>query len=178
MPLKPQDLLTCLELATREEPEWTYAQLSEALGLSLSETKAAVDRALEAGLLAPSLEPRGKPRVVRSALLDFLTHGVRHSFFASPGRVVRGMPTAYGAPPLDALMQAGDEPLLVWPDSQGEHRGQSIEPLYHSVPHAARKNPRLYELLALTDALRCGRSRERKLAAQELATRLKHAPGK
>jgi len=164
-------------LATREEPEWTYAQLAEAVGLSLSEANGAVDRALQAGLLAPPLGPRCKPRVNRAALLDFLTHGARHSFFASPGRIVRGMPTAHGAPPLDALVQSGDEPLLVWPDPQGEHRGQSIEPLYPSVPEAARKNSSLYELLALTDALRCGRSRERELAAQELAKRLKYAPG-
>jgi len=177
MALKPQDLLVCLELATREEPRWTYAELAEATGLSPSEANGAVDRALQAGLLSPAVEARGKPLVVRAALLDFLSHGVRHAFFAAPGRIVRGMPTAHGAPPLDALVQSGDEPLLVWPDPRGEHRGQSVEPLYPSVPEAARKNPRLYELLALTDALRCGRSRERKLAAGALAERLSHASG-
>lgn len=36
---------------------------------------------------------------------------------------------------------------------------------------AARRDPALYELLALVDALRGGRARERKLAQDELARR-------
>jgi len=172
MPLKPQDLLVVLELAAREREPWTYAELAADLGLSPSETNKAVERALEAGLLSPASTPRGKPIPIRAALLDFLVHGVRHAFFASPGRLVRGMPTAHSAAPLDAQLRGGDEPPLVWPDSQGESRGQAIEPLYPTVPGAARRSAKLYELLALTDSLRCGRARERKLAAKELRTRL------
>jgi len=172
MPLKPQDLLVCLALADRGHRPWTYAELSEELGLSASEANMAVERSLSAGLLTPSSKPRGKPGPVRAALLEFLVHGARHAFFAKPGPIVRGTPTAYSAPPLLNRLQAGDEPPLVWPDANGETRGQAIEPLYPSVPDAARRNSRLYELLALTDALRCGRARERKLAASELSSRL------
>lgn len=172
MSLKPQDLLVCLELTTREEHPWTYAELAGDLGLSLSEANKAVERSLQAGLLAPSLGPRGKPVPVRALLLDFLAHGVRHAFYTRPGRLVRGMPTAHSAPPLNAKLPGGDDPPLVWPDPDGDHRGQAIDPLYPSVPGAARKNARLYELLALVDALRCGRARERKLAIKELRKRL------
>lgn len=172
MPLKPQDLLVCLELAARDQDSWTYAELAEDLGLSPSETNKAVERALEAGLLTPSTDPKGKPGPVRAALMEFLAHGVRHSFFASPGRLVRGMPTAHSAPPLDSQLHGSEEPPLVWPDPEGEHRGQAVDPLYPTVPQAARKNARLYELLALTDALRCGRARERKLAVEALRERL------
>lgn len=56
---------------------------------------------------------------------------------------------------------------------RGRVRGQAIEPLYPSVPAAARKNVELYEFLALIDALRVGRARERKLAAEEISKRLK-----
>jgi hypothetical protein len=43
------------------------------------------------------------------------------------------------------------------------------------VPATARKNPVLYELLALVDALRCGGARERKLAMAELTRRIRDA---
>lgn len=175
MPLKPQDLLVCLELHSRNDASWTYSELAGSLGISPSEANAAVNRATHAGLLAAPLARRGKPGVVRAALLEFLVHGVRYAFAASPGRIVRGMPTGHSAPPLDAMLQADGDPPLVWADAEGGVRGRSVEPLYPSVPGAARRNTALYELLALVDALRCGRSRERSLAADELEKRLRHA---
>jgi hypothetical protein len=172
MPLKPQDLLVCLELATRDEPLWTYAELSAATGLSASEAKGAVDRSLAAGLLSPALEDGQKPAPVRRALLDFLVHGARHVYFVEPGKLVRGVPTAWAAPPLNAEMLASAEPPPVWPSPRGSVRGQAIEPLYRSVPDAVEASPELYELLALVDALRIGRVRERALAAKFLEARL------
>jgi hypothetical protein len=47
-----------------------------------------------------------------------------------------------------------------------------LEPLYRSVPNAARADKQLYELLALVDAIRSGRARERELAVKELRSRL------
>jgi hypothetical protein len=60
----------------------------------------------------------------------------------------------------------------VWPDPEGEVRGEELRPLYRSAPGAARKDPALYELLALVDAIRGGRARERNLAVEELKGRL------
>lgn len=174
MPLKPQDLLVCLAIAERGPQRWTYPQLAGEVGLSASETNSAVQRAIGAGLLAEPLEPRGKPTPIRAALLSFLSHGVRHAFFAKPGRIVRGMPTAHSAPPLRSLIESAEDSPLVWPDELGDRRGQAIEPLYPSVPAVARRNQGLYELLALTDAIRCGRTRERELALSELRERLGH----
>jgi len=54
-------------------------------------------------------------------------------------------------------------------------KGYAIEPLYSSVTVAVKSDPVLYELLALVDALRMGRARERKLAEEELKHRLNHA---
>ena len=51
-------------------------------------------------------------------------------------------------------------------------RGVTFEPLHKSAPAAARKDPALYELLALIDAVRDGRVRERKLAGKGA----EHAP--
>lgn len=90
--------------------------------------------------------------------------------------MVRGVPTAHSAPPLDAHFRQGAELPLVWPDAEGTHRGQAVEPLYTTVPAVARCNPRLHELLALVDALRCGGARERELALQELERRILDGP--
>ena len=55
----------------------------------------------------------------------------------------------------------------------GKHRGVSLEPLYRTVPLAARADPHLYELLVLLDALRDGRARERSLAEREIVKRIR-----
>jgi hypothetical protein len=52
-------------------------------------------------------------------------------------------------------------------------RGLSFSPLHKNVPRAALADTRLYELLALVDALRGGGARERVLAASELSKRIR-----
>jgi hypothetical protein len=64
------------------------------------------------------------------------------------------------------------EPPPVWPDPAGTVRGYALDPLYRSVPNAAARDRGLHELLALVDAIREGRARERKFAQQELERRL------
>jgi hypothetical protein len=44
--------------------------------------------------------------------------------------------------------------------------------LYPNVPYAAQRNPALYELRVLFDALRAGSAREKNLAHDMLSTRL------
>ncbi len=166
MPLLQQDLYVVLQLAAlRDEEPTTYSDLASRLHLSPSRVHAGVQRAIAAGLL-----DAGR-RVRRRALLEFLFHGVRHAFFANRGSIARGMPTAHAAPPLVELI-SDDGPIPVWPDSEGAARGESIEPLHPSAPRAAREQSVLYELLALVDALRIGRARERKLAMEELEQRI------
>ena len=94
---------------------------------------------------------------------------------AEPGSVCRGIPTGALAPPLSGQIVSNDNDQYVWPDADGEVRGQAIEPLYPSVPHAIRKDPALHQLLALVDALRVGRARERLIASEELKRRLNAA---
>ena len=174
MQLKPQDLLTCLKLAVVPSRTWTYPRIAGELHMSASEVNGAVRRALVAGLLVRGDSPDLKPEPMRSSLLEFLEHGVRYAFPVQIGGMTRGMPTAHSAPPLNRLLRGGEEPPLVWPDPRGEVRGQGLVPLYRTVPEAARDDAKLYELLALTDALREGRTRERKIAIQALADRLGH----
>lgn len=172
MQLKALDIIVCLEIARDSGVRRSYAELGQAVGLSASEANRAVQRACRAGLLSPGETRAEKPRANAHALLEFLEHGLRYAFFAVPGRITRGMPTAHSAPPLNRQLGEGADPPFVWPDAEGEARGQAIEPLYPSVPSVARRNPELYQMLALADALRCGGARERKLAMSELSARI------
>ena len=60
----------------------------------------------------------------------------------------------------------------MWPDPEGEVRGMEFSPLYKSVPQAARRDARLYELLALVDAIRAGGGKAHDAAVRELRARL------
>jgi DNA-binding Lrp family transcriptional regulator len=162
MVTKPQDVLVALKLCI-EGARQSYADLGQELGMSASEVHAAVRRLGEARLVDPETR-----EVRREALRNFLVHGVPHAFPASPREVTRGMPTAWAAPVLSGKISASEQMPPVWPDPDGKVQGTAVQPLYSSVPHAARRDPALYDLLALVDALRIGRARERSLAEKEI----------
>lgn len=144
----------------------TFAALGASLGISASEAHAALHRLEEARLWDPDLK-----RINRQALLGFLVHGAPYAFPAALKESTRGIPTGWAAPVFGGRIVA-NEPPPVWPDPEGEVRGQAVKPLYPTVAHAARQDPKLHDLLALVDALRLGRARERKIAEQELEKRL------
>ncbi len=104
------------------------------------------------------------------ALLDFLKCGIAYVFPQRPGPLVKGVPTAHSAPPLNEQIVSNEH--YVWPSARGTVRGQAIEPLYPSVVKAIENDKRLYELLALVDALRVGRAREKALAIEALEKRI------
>lgn len=167
MVLKPQDVLVLLKLALHREAPWTYTSLALDLGISPSEAHAAVRRAIRVGLL----DPDGR-QPNRKALLEFIVHGLKYVFAAERGRLTRGVPTAHAAPPLASEITGDTDPPPVWPDPEGSTRGETFEPLYRSAPQAAQRDPDLYECLALIDAIRGGRARERKLAEEYLTKKL------
>lgn len=174
MNLKPQDIVVALKLCAADGSDLNYQGLSTALFISQSEIHASIRRALHAGLLSRGPTKVGRP--IRAALLEFLLHGVKYAFPADRGGITRGMPTAYAAPPLNKLIMAPEmDPPPVWPYSEGNARGYSLHPLYPTVPQAAAADAKLYEFLALVDAIRDGRARERNLAERELTVRLKEA---
>ena len=170
MILKPQDVVVLLKLVALGREPWTYQRLAVDLSISQSEAHAAVKRAVGASLMSDAATARGRP--VLPALEEFLIHGVRYAYPPKRGELTRGMPTGYAAPPLNKVIVQPNEPPPVWPYAEGTVRGYSFAPLYPSVPAAAARDARLYELLALVDAIRDGRARERTLAAKELQARL------
>ncbi len=167
--LKPLDLLVLLKLSLENGERPPYLRLANELYIYPSEVYASIKRA-RASHLVHSLEQGD--RLNRSGLLEFLLHGVRYVFPAETGSPTRGVPTSYAASPLNqAIVDSGDLPP-VWPYAEGKVRGYSFKPLHKHVPQAALADARLYELLALVDALRDGRARERELAGKELKRRL------
>jgi hypothetical protein len=108
----------------------------------------------------------------RSNLKEFLIHGVKYAFPVEHGGVIRGIPTAEGASPLHEHFVDQSELPPVWPYAMGSVRGVAFSPLYKNVPKAAGRDPILYELLALVDAIRAGRAREREIAIRELTARI------
>ena len=177
MILKPQDVVIVLKLVALGRQPWTYQRLAGELSISPSEAHAGLKRAVAARLVSDVSAGQGRP--ILPALEEFLVHGVRYAYPAEHGRLTRGMPTGYAAPPLNRTIVPSSDPPPVWPCAEGTVRGYSFSPLYRTVPIAASRDPLLYEMLALVDALRDGRARERSLAVGELAARLKgaHAAG-
>ncbi len=168
--LRPQDLVVLLRLAVERGPAPTYAALAEELGMTASEVHGAVERATAAQLAHK--DTSGKPSVVFAALRSFIQHGARYCFPAIRGSLTRGVPTGYAAAPLKETIMPGTDPVPVWPHKNGTVRGIAFHPLYPSVPEATGRNPALYELLALFDAVRGGSARERALALELLEKRL------
>jgi hypothetical protein len=163
--MSPQDIVILLKILSYGKEPWFQQPLAEALGISQSEISKSLDRSKYAGLLAPN----GKA-VMRTALLEFLQYGLRYVFPIKPGAVVRGVPTSHSAKPLKDKIQSSE--AYVWPYGKGSIRGHSILPLYPSVPEAALKDEKLYKFLALADALRVGRAREKELAIKQLKEQL------
>ncbi len=159
--MSPHDIVVLLKIVSYNNETWQQKPMAEALSISQSEISKSLQRSIFAGLL----DTNGK-KVMRLALLEFLQYGLRYVFPQKPGPVVRGVPTSHSAAPLNTTIQSAEH--YVWPYGKGKVRGHSIVPLYKSVPEAALKDEKLHQLLALVDALRVGRARERNLAIIEL----------
>jgi hypothetical protein len=160
---KSLDVVVWLKLLALGNMRKTFAQLSDELGMSASEIHGSVKRGEAAGLIDPQSR-----RPLRKPLEEYLVHGVRYAFPGKRGSITRGIPTSYAAPPLARHFHAVDDLPPVWPDHEGSRRGYSLEPLFKPIGKAVKNDSKLYALLALVDAIRDGRARERKLAEEEL----------
>ena len=174
MNLKPQDIVVALKLCTYPGARPAISVIANELSLSPSEVHGAMGRLRASRLLhGPNL----KDRPIISALEEFLIHGLKYAFPAERGEVTRGIPTSYAAEPLRSEVSASNDLPPVWPWHEGNTRGVGLEPLYKTVPQAALRDSNLYQFLALVDAIRDGRARERKIAERDLVHRLRAAHG-
>lgn len=106
-------------------------------------------------------------RVHGRNLAEFAVHGAKYAFPADKLPVSVGVPTSHSAPAFAGVFAPGSDDW-VWPHPNGTVRGQGLEPLHPSAPFAAMQDAKLYEMLALFDALRVGRARERGMALKRL----------
>jgi DNA-binding transcriptional ArsR family regulator len=179
--MKGQDILLLLKLASLENQkaaaeqaaeQFSMRALEQSTGISKSEVSNALNRCIAAGL-AKLERNSGIPRANTRALDEFLGHGLKYVFPVRPGPLVRGLATAHAAPVLAGKLLSGGEHIYVWEDAQGSDMGQAIEPLFKSVPSAARQDEALYAMLALVDAIRLGNEREASVARTLLTQQLR-----
>jgi hypothetical protein len=180
--MKSQDVVIALKLIAKKtgmneaswvQNPWTQSQIAHELCMSSSEINAGLKRLRESGLLMHvAAEP--KPSIKLTPFLEFLLHGIKYVFPVQLGGVTRGIVTSYAAPVFKDLIVFGEEAVPVWPYAQGGAKGLALEPLYPSVPKSVDEHPHnlFYDLLALVDAIRGGRARERNLAGELLMKKL------
>jgi len=147
--MRPQDVVILLKIIALGEQDWYNKNLASQLSLSNSEVSESLNRSRIGKLI-----DENKKSVKKEALFEFLVYGLKHVFPVIPGRLLRGMPTAYSAPVLNKDFVV-DHPH-VWPAKGHSMKGVSINPLYSTVPAACDNDDKLYDLLALSDALRIG----------------------
>lgn len=165
--MKPQDIVVLLKILLWRDRKWRQVDLALELGMSQSEINFALSRLVRSGLLDAA-----KQLPMKRAFAEFLIHGLKYVYPASLGAIGRGMATAQSHDSLAKKLIGNDEEKVVWPDPRGEVRGQALEPLYPSVPFAARRDSELYEWLALIDAVRIGPARVQKIAADRITKKL------
>jgi hypothetical protein len=167
--LRPLDVVVSVMAAVLEEPRWTIAQMGGFLGMDNAQVFRAARNAAAAQLLISDRSASKTPyRPHRAALLELLVHGLKYTMVPARGQLTRGMPTAHAAPAMAGRIAPGSEPVPVWPTPDGNVRGESFEPLHRCVPGAAGRHSRFYDVMALVDAIRSGRARERTIAAKLL----------
>jgi hypothetical protein len=163
--MRPLDVVVLLKIAILNKGSWFAKDISRSLDISAGEISESLNRSAIAGLLSSD-----KKKLMKHAFLEFLIYGLKYVFPQSPGALVKGIATAHSAPPLNKIINSGDN--FVWPYPSGNLRGQAVDPLYKTVPEVSQRDIKLYEILALTDALRIGKVREQKIAAEEIKKRI------
>jgi hypothetical protein len=162
--LRPQDILIALKIkALGDDSKWTQARIAAEIGVSPTEVAFALERLKTHGLLN-----HDKRTLKAAAVFEFLVHGLKYVFPAELGAPTRGVPTGSAIQPLKKLFRNTAGTSYVWPDPAGTLMGVALTPLYESAPTAALKDPKLYTLLGLVDAVRLGGAREVQAAVSAL----------
>ncbi len=167
--LKSQDILVALAILVKRKALWRQTDIAHEIGISSSEVNAAIKRLIRSKIAAPSTKSE-KPKIIISALKEFLIHGLKYVFPAQIGEVTRGVPTSYAAPCFGGDISYSKNDLPVWPNANGKVRGYSLTPLYDTVSDI--QNEEIYFFLSAIDAIRAGRARERNIGIKLLEEKL------
>ncbi len=167
--MRPQDIVVLMKIIALSNDNWRNIDIANSIHLSPSEVSEALNRCKIAGLIDSK-----KRNVNINSFIEFLIYGLKYVFPVELGAIVKGIPTAHSASPINEHISSGID-FIVWPYAKGNHRGQAIEPLYKTLPQIVQEDELFYELLTIVDTIRVGRVREIKIAIDELNKRLKHA---
>jgi hypothetical protein len=159
--MRPQDIVILLKILCYGHAKWYSKDLAKDLFLSPAEISYSLERSIFSGLIDSE---KNKVRV--QALMEFLIYGMPYIFPQRPASITRGMPTAHSHPFMRDQFISDQQ--YVWPDAAADEKGFSVQPLYPGATEAAKKDEKLYLMLALIDVLRMGRPREKKVAIAEL----------
>lgn len=159
--MRPHDIVILLKIVTYYDKPWLMKDIAYDLSISASEVSESLNRSMIARLISSN-----KKKLMRQAILEFLQYGIKYVYPQRPGSIGRGIYTAYSALPISNMVHSSEP--IVWSHPRGNVRGQIIDPLHPSVPDACLKDPKLYELLALVDTIRVGKTREQNLAVELL----------
>ncbi|MCX5765420.1 MAG: hypothetical protein NTU67_12470 [Gemmatimonadetes bacterium] len=162
------DIAVAACLAKR--PHATYEQIAGELLISQSTAFKSVKRLQVAGLVHHTERQTNK-----LAFLEFVQHGLRYVCPLMLGPIRLGVPTAHAGPDLSKLIEFGDD-AYVWSSREGTVRGRAVEPLVPRASEIAVRSPEMYAILALLDAVRGGRARERNLGMEALRRLIGFAP--
>ena len=172
--LKAQDVLVVCKLFALGAKDWTYSSLASAVDISVSEVHDALKRCRSSQLVVTT---RDGEIVSKKHFQDLLIFGVPRIFYAVRGGLENGWPTAFHIPALldefDGLRGPLKEVVpAVWPDPKGPARGESLLPIYPTVPDACRQDAGLYEVMALVDVVRLGDVKYKRKAAELLEKKI------
>ena len=93
--IRPHDIVILLKIATYRDSQWLMKDIAYGLFISASEVSESINRSMIAGLISSN-----KKTLIKHALLEFLQYGIKYIYPQKPGAIIRGIATAYSAPPL------------------------------------------------------------------------------
>lgn len=151
--MRPQDIVVLLKIVSfnKRQVAWRKKDLAETLNLANSEITNVFERLGNTGLVDAH-----KNAIQANALYEFVIYGLKAAFPPFIGPETRGILTGANAFP-DINIKGVN---YVWEDYHGEHRGNSLSPLYPDVIKAVQKDDMLYKALCACDMLRVGQTRE------------------
>ena len=142
-------------------PDASYGDMAAMLGVGKATAHASVARLLRSGL-AHAVGQSGVAAAPGPAG-EFLQFGAAYAFPAVTVPRARGIRTGFAAPGNEGL-NAIDATPIVWSSRLGNAFGMGVEPLLPKAPDISFRDPALYRLHALVDALRLGDARAREVA--------------
>ena len=169
--LRPQDVLLACKLFSLNGRDWTLNGMAEDLGFSVGGIYNCLDRTNQSQL---TVSIKGQDIIVsKKHLFETLAFAVPRVFYAVRGGLETGMPTGLHVGDLREkfIFIEGSIPLI-WPGEIGDVKGESLQPIYPTVPKVAQRDKVLYELLALADIVRVGDPKNKKLAISVLEKRI------